>query len=60
MVNAMERARDIYDQLPPDRGADLRRLNAERLAELEARGAARRARIARAAAAQPAPPADED
>jgi hypothetical protein len=60
MVNAMERARDIYDQLPPDRGADLRRLNAERLAELEARGAARRARLARAAAAHLAPPADED
>ncbi|MEA2317940.1 MAG: hypothetical protein QOD44_2129 [Solirubrobacteraceae bacterium] len=60
MVTTMERAREIYDQLPPDRGADLRRLNAERLAELEARGAARRARIARAVAAQPAPPADED
>ncbi|MEA2249100.1 MAG: hypothetical protein QOH46_3629 [Solirubrobacteraceae bacterium] len=48
----MDRVRDIYDLLPPERGAELRRLNTERLAELEARGAARRARIAHAAAAR--------
>jgi hypothetical protein len=40
--------RDIYDRLPPERGRELRRLNKERLAELEQSGAARRERIARA------------
>jgi hypothetical protein len=42
----MEAIRDMYDLLPPDRGAELRRRNKERLAELEAAGAARRERLA--------------
>ncbi|MDP9400171.1 MAG: hypothetical protein M3P39_04305 [Actinomycetota bacterium] len=37
----------MYDELPPERGAQLRRLNEERLAQLEAAGAERRARLAR-------------
>jgi hypothetical protein len=41
--------RDMYDLVePPERGAELRRLNKERLARLEAEGPERRARIARA------------
>ena len=40
--------RDIYDDLPPDRGRELRRLNLERLAELEIAGAERRERLERA------------
>jgi hypothetical protein len=47
----MAPARDMYDALPADRGAHLRRRNLERLAELEARGAERRARLVRAVAA---------
>jgi hypothetical protein len=42
----MEAIRDMYDLLAPDRGAELRRRNEERLAELEAAGAARRERLA--------------
>ena len=42
----MEAIRDMYDLLPPDRGAELRRHNKERLAELEERGAERRERLA--------------
>jgi hypothetical protein len=38
--------RDLYDLLPPERGAELRRLNKERLAQLETEGAERRARLA--------------
>ena len=38
---------DMYDQLPPERGRELRRHNKERLARLEAEGAERRARLAR-------------
>lgn len=39
--------RDLYDLVePPERGAELRRLNKERLAKLEADGRARNARIA--------------
>jgi hypothetical protein len=38
--------RDLYDLLEPERGAELRRLNKERLAELEAEGPERRARLA--------------
>lgn len=38
--------RDMYDQLPRARGAELRRLNKERLALLEERGHERRARLA--------------
>jgi hypothetical protein len=60
MVTRMDRLRDMYDELPPDRGAQLRRLNAERLAALEARGSARRARLARAAAARVEARADEE
>ena len=41
----MEAIRDMYDLLAPDRGAELRRRNKERLAELEALGAERRARL---------------
>jgi len=37
----------MYDLLPPERGAELRRLNKERLAGLERHGDGRRARIAR-------------
>jgi hypothetical protein len=51
-------ARDLYDDLPPDRGAELRRRNLERLAELEAQTPARRARLARAARALGAAEAD--
>jgi hypothetical protein len=40
--------RDMYDHLPADRGAELRRRNLERLAELDAQGSERRARLARA------------
>jgi hypothetical protein len=42
----MEAIRDMYDLLAPDRGAELRRRNKERLAELEAASAARRERLA--------------
>ena len=42
----MDAIRDMYDLLPPDRAAELRRRNKERLAELEALGAERRARLA--------------
>ncbi|MGI8779019.1 MAG: hypothetical protein ACR2L8_02405 [Solirubrobacteraceae bacterium] len=38
--------RDMYDLLPPERAAELRRHNKQRLAELEARGAERRSRLA--------------
>ena len=38
--------RDLYDTLDPDRGAELRRHNQARLAELEASSLERRARIA--------------
>jgi hypothetical protein len=37
---------DMYDLLPPERGAELRRRNKERLAELEALSAERRQRLA--------------
>ncbi|MDQ3768562.1 MAG: hypothetical protein M3370_03655 [Actinomycetota bacterium] len=40
--------RDMYDLLPPARGATLRRRNKERLAQLEAQAPVRRARLARA------------
>jgi hypothetical protein len=46
----MSAVRDMYDLLPPRRGAELRRLNKERLAELETKGAERRARLAQVAA----------
>jgi hypothetical protein len=39
--------RDMYDLLPPERGAELRRLNKERLAELERHADERRARLVR-------------
>jgi hypothetical protein len=52
----MEPIRDMYDLLPPDRGAELRRRNKERLAELEARGAERRARLAQIVGDAPAAP----
>jgi hypothetical protein len=42
----MDGIRDMYDLLPPDRAAELRRRNKERLAELEALGADRRRRLA--------------
>ncbi len=38
--------RDLYDTLDPDRGAELRRRNQVRLAELEASSAERRVRLA--------------
>ena len=41
--------RDIYDALPPERGAALRRANLERLAELEAASTERRTRMFAAA-----------
>jgi hypothetical protein len=51
----MDAIRDMYDLLPPDRGAELRRHNKERLAELELLGAQRRARLAQVAVpSQPA------
>ena len=52
----MAPVRDMYDDLPADRGADLRRRNRERLAELEAQGAERRARLVRAARVAPLSP----
>lgn len=51
----MKRVTDIYDACPPERGAELRRLNKERLAQLEAESRARQARFARAATALAAP-----
>ena len=45
----------MYDLLAPDRAAELRRANKERLAELEAAGAARRARLAQVIGDAPAP-----
>ncbi len=50
----MDAIRDMYDLLEPERGAELRRRNKERLAELEAQGAERRARLARVAGDAPA------
>ena len=50
----MEAIRDMYDLLAPDRGAELRRRNKERLAELEALGAERRARLAQIVGDAPA------
>ena len=41
-----DRPRDLYDTLDPDRGAEVRRRNQARLAELEASSLERRARIA--------------
>ena len=38
--------RDLYDTLDPERGAELRRRNRARLAELEAGAAERRLRLA--------------
>jgi hypothetical protein len=49
MARTMDAIRDMYDLLEPERGAELRRRNKERLAELEAQGAERRARLARVA-----------
>ena len=45
-TGAMDAIRDMYDLLAPERGAELRRRNKERLAELEAQSAERRARLA--------------
>ena len=42
----MDPISDMYDLLAPDRAAELRRHNKERLAELEALGAERRERLA--------------
>ncbi len=42
----MSPIRDMYDLLAPERGVELRRRNQERLAELEATSAERRARMA--------------
>jgi hypothetical protein len=42
----MHAIRDMYDLLPPERAAELRRHNKQRLAELEAVGAERRQRLA--------------
>jgi hypothetical protein len=50
----MEAIRDMYDLLAPDRGAELRRANKERLAELEALGAARGERLAQVIGGAPA------
>ena len=49
--------RDIYDALPPERGVALRRANLERLAELEAEGEERRARMLAAAEPSTSPAA---
>ena len=50
----IEAIRDMYDLLAPDRAAELRRRNKERLAELEALGAARRERLAQILGDEPA------
>ena len=42
----MDPISDMYDLLPAERAAELRRHNKERLAELEALGAERRQRLA--------------
>jgi hypothetical protein len=55
---ARMRIRDMYDELPRARGAELRRLNKERLALLEARGHERRARLAYAKAPRDDAPRD--
>ena len=51
----MAAIRDMYDLLPPERAAELRRHNKERLAELELVGAERRARLAQVVGDLPAP-----
>ena len=55
----MDAIRDMYDLLAPDRAAELRRRNKERLAELEALGAARRARLAQVTGDAPPPAGGE-
>ena len=50
----MDAIRDMYDLLAPDRAAELRRHNKERLAELEALSAARRERLAQVLGETPA------
>jgi hypothetical protein len=50
----MDAIRDMYDLLAPERGAELRRRNKERLAELEAQSAERRERLALVVDAAPA------
>jgi hypothetical protein len=47
--------RDMYDELPAERAAELRRRNLERLAELEERGEERRARLMIVSSAGTAP-----
>ncbi len=56
---ARMRIRDMYDLLPPARGAELRRFNNERLAMLEAEGPERRARMAGAQAGLDEPPSED-
>ena len=55
----MEAIRDMYDLLPPDRATELRRCNKERLAELAALGAERRARMAQVVGDTPPAPGAE-
>jgi hypothetical protein len=55
----MHAIRDMYDLLPPDRATELRRRNTERLAELEALGAERRARLAQVVGEAPPAPGAE-
>lgn len=50
----MEPLRDIYDELAPQRGLELRRRNYERLAALESSASARAARLASLIAPQDA------
>ena len=45
-----DRTADLYDTLDPERGAELRRRNQERLRELHATTAERRTRLAMLAA----------
>ena len=56
----MNPIRDMYDLLPPERAAELRRRNKQRLAELEAHGEERRARLAEAFACFRAQGADAE
>lgn len=58
-TSTMDAIRDMYDLLPPDRAAELRRRNKERLAELEALGDERRRRLAQVLGEAPLSPASE-
>jgi hypothetical protein len=59
MVVAMHRIHNIYDILPQPQGAQQRRVNKERLAQLEAQGRERRERLHRVALLLARPTAED-